>query len=73
VKTSLARVPAPPRINRSTPVTDLPELLTVDEAAAAIECSRGLIYELVRRNELPHMRFGRVLRVKREGVRPTTS
>jgi len=55
-------------IDRRTPVSELPELLSVDEAAAWLDISRGLAYELARRGDLPSVRLGRLLRVKREGL-----
>ena len=55
-------------ITRATPISELPELLRVEEAAAFLGCSRGLVYELVRRGELPSVKLGRLTRVKREGL-----
>jgi excisionase family DNA binding protein len=40
-------------------------LLTVREAAALLRISQDLGYELIRRNELPAIRLGRVIRVPR--------
>lgn len=56
--------------NRSTPLDDLPELCTVEEAADAIGTAANTIYESIRRRELPHTRFGRLIRIHREGLRP---
>jgi len=57
-------------IDRRTAAEHLPELLTVEEAAAAAGVSRGVLYELVRRGEMPCVRFGRLVRIPRAAVRP---
>lgn len=46
----------------------LPLVLTVDEAAAVLRISRGSAYEAVRAGELPHVRFGRTIRVPRHAL-----
>jgi excisionase family DNA binding protein len=56
-------------ITRHTPLADLPEFLRCEEAAAFLGVSKGIVYELARRGELPSVRFGRLLRIKREGLR----
>jgi excisionase family DNA binding protein len=55
-------------ITRTTPRADLPELLRVEEAAAWCGCSKYLMYELARRGDLPSVRLGRLLFIKREGL-----
>jgi excisionase family DNA binding protein len=55
-------------IGRLTPLGELPELLRVDEAAAFLGVSRGLVYELARRGKLQSVRLGRLLRIKRDGL-----
>jgi len=52
-------------IGRSTPVNDLPELLRPAEAAAFLNCSLGLLYELARRDPDLGVRLGRLLRIRR--------
>lgn len=59
---------SPSTITRSTPSSDLPELLRVDEAAAWLGISRGLVYELVRKGELTGVRFGRLVRITRTSL-----
>lgn len=56
--------------DRHTPIDDLPELLTVPEAADAVGVSTGTIYSMVRTGTLRCIRFGRLMRVPREAVRP---
>jgi excisionase family DNA binding protein len=36
----------------------LPRVLTVNEAAATLRCSRATLYALIRQNELPAFRMG---------------
>ena len=55
-------------ISRTTPLADLPELLRPEEAAAWADVSKGTIYELIRRNELPCVRLGRLVRVPRSAI-----
>jgi excisionase family DNA binding protein len=55
-------------IKRTTPIDQLPHLLRVDEAATLLDCSRGVVYELARRDALPSVRLGRLLRLTRDGV-----
>ena len=44
---------------------DLPDVLTIDEAARFLRISRGLAYEGARRGDLPTVRVGRRLLVPR--------
>lgn len=55
-------------ISRTTPLETLPELLRVEEAAVVLDCSKGLVYEMARRGELPSVRLGRLLRIRRDGL-----
>jgi excisionase family DNA binding protein len=55
--------------NRVTPYDELPEYLTPDELRAYISVSRNTIYELLRRNEIPHVRFGRAIRIPKAALR----
>jgi excisionase family DNA binding protein len=41
------------------------DMMTVQEAAAYLRISKDLAYELVGRNDLPHVRLGRAIRVPR--------
>jgi excisionase family DNA binding protein len=59
--------------DRSTPGASVPEWLRAEEAADLLGVSRGLVFELCRRGELPHRRLGRLLRVHRDGVRPAVA
>ena len=53
-------------ISRRTPIGELPELLRVEEAAAWLDTSKGLVYEMARRGDLPCVRLGRLLRIRRD-------
>lgn len=55
-------------ITRATPADQLPELLFVAEAAAWLGIGKTLCYELVQRGELPHVKLGRLVRIKRDGL-----
>ncbi|OGL26555.1 MAG: hypothetical protein A3G44_15610 [Candidatus Rokubacteria bacterium RIFCSPLOWO2_12_FULL_73_47] len=55
-------------ITRRTPLAELPELLTIDEAAAWLRLGRNGAYELVRRGEIKSVRLGRLLRVPRAAL-----
>ena len=57
-----------PEITRQTPLTALPELLRVEEVAAYLGVGKGIVYEMVRRGDLPSLRLGRLVRIKREGL-----
>jgi excisionase family DNA binding protein len=55
-------------ISRVTPLADLPELLRVDEAAAWLDVSKGVVYEMARSGELASVKLGRLLRITRHGL-----
>ena len=55
-------------IDRGTPRDQWPELLRVEEAAALLDVSVGLVYELVRRNDLDACRLGRLVRIPRAAI-----
>ena len=42
--------------------------LTVREAAEVLRISKSKAYELVSSGELPHVRFGKVVRISRAGL-----
>lgn len=55
-------------VNRFTPISDLPEYCRVDEAAAVLDVSKWLVYELIRRGDLPSVKLGRLVRVPRSAL-----
>jgi len=50
-------------INRRTPIEALPEFLSPEEFRAYMGIGRSTVYDLLRRDELPHVRFGRCIRI----------
>ncbi len=55
-------------VTRHTPLTELPQLLTVSEYATWAGIGLSLAYEQARRGEVPAVRFGRLLRIPREAL-----
>ena len=53
-----------------TPFHALPEYLTVQELASYLRISRNSAYALVRSEQIPSVRFGRLLRVPKTALRP---
>ena len=49
-------------------MTDGTDVLTVDEAAALLKVNRNTLYEGCARNEIPHRRIGKLIRLSREGL-----
>ncbi|MGH9373355.1 MAG: helix-turn-helix domain-containing protein [Vicinamibacterales bacterium] len=45
------------------PYDQLPEYLSPEEFRAYLRLSRNTVYELIRRREIPHVRFGRTIRI----------
>ena len=43
-------------------------LLSVKEAATLLGVGSGLIYEMVRKDEVPHIRLGRLVKIPRQGL-----
>jgi excisionase family DNA binding protein len=50
-------------LNRQTPIDDLPEFLSPEEFRRYVGLGRSTVYDLLRRDELPHVRFGRVIKI----------
>jgi excisionase family DNA binding protein len=51
-----------------TKLADMPDVLTVEEAAEVLRIGRTAAYEAARRGELPAVRIGRSLRVPRHAL-----
>jgi excisionase family DNA binding protein len=56
-------------ITRKTRFEDLPDFLSVEEARAYLGLGRSTLYDLLRRGELPGVKFGRVIRIARSTLR----
>ena len=52
-------------ISRSQPVETLPEFLTPQEFRQYVGIGRATLYELLRREEIPHIRLGRLIRIRK--------
>jgi excisionase family DNA binding protein len=57
--------------NRKVPYEELPEFLTPEELQAYLGLSRNTVYELLRRNEIRHVRFGRSIRIPKVALKQT--
>jgi excisionase family DNA binding protein len=53
---------------RTIPFDQLPEFLTPDEVREYLNVSRNTVYQLLRRNEIQHVRFGRLIRVPKSAL-----
>jgi excisionase family DNA binding protein len=47
---------------------DLPEMLTPEEYGRWIRVSRNSAYESIRRGDVPHVRFGRLIRIPKSAL-----
>lgn len=57
-------------IDRHTPFDALPEYLSTEECRAYLDLGRSTMYELLRRDEITHVRFGRTIRIPKVALRP---
>jgi len=55
-------------VTRNTPFEELPEWLTTEEFRAYWGLGRSTVYDLIRRNEVPHKKFGRIIRIPRAWI-----
>ena len=55
-------------ISRLTPISELPELVRADEAAAWLDCSTGCVYTMAASGQLASVRLGRLLRIPRAAL-----
>jgi excisionase family DNA binding protein len=58
-------------LDRRTPVGDLPEFLSPEEFRRYVGLGRSTIYDLLRRDEIPHLRFGRVIKIPKSALKIT--
>jgi excisionase family DNA binding protein len=59
-------VPEP--VTRWTRFEDLPDFLSVEETRSYLNLGRSTMYDLLRRQELPSVKFGRVIRISRAAL-----
>lgn len=55
-------------ITRHTPLEELPEMCRVSEVAQWLDCSEGVLYEMIRQNEIVSVRLGRLVRIPRSAL-----
>lgn len=55
-------------VTRTTPVDALPELLTPEEFRTVAGLGRATTYDLIRRGQIPSVRFGRVIRIPKSAL-----
>jgi excisionase family DNA binding protein len=60
-------------ITRFTRYDALPSYLNVDEVCVLLAIGRSHAYEMIRRGELPSVKFGRLVRVPRTAFAPETA
>ena len=56
-------------VTRTTRFENLPDLLSPDELRTYLGIGRTMTYELIRKGELPYVRYGRIIRIPREAIR----
>jgi excisionase family DNA binding protein len=62
-------VPPPRRdIDRAWPVEHLPEFLSPEEFRTYVGIGRATCYELIRRGQIPSVRFGRSIRIPKSAL-----
>lgn len=57
-------------MNTPTHFDDLPDILTVDEAAAFLRLGRSSVYDAIRTGEIKAVRIGRRILIPRSALKP---
>ena len=55
-------------IERRTPYDALPEFLSPEEFRRYLALGRSTCYDMLRRNQIPHVRYGRVIRIPKAAL-----
>jgi excisionase family DNA binding protein len=55
------------------PYEQLPEYLSPEEFREYLRLSRNTVYELLRRQKIPHLRFGRTIRIPKAALLQMTA
>ena len=55
-------------VDRRTPIDALPEFLSPEEFRAYVGISRSTMYDLLRRDAIPHVKFGRCIRIPKSAL-----
>ena len=56
------------KLTRATPVSELPEFLSPQEFRDYVGLGRSTVYDLLRRDEIPHVKFGRCIRIPKTAL-----
>ena len=72
MKRSPKSFPTKCSVRRTTPFADLPDWLSSREVQAYLRLGRDAFRARLKSGELPHRRFGRLIRVPKESLRPTS-
>jgi excisionase family DNA binding protein len=59
-------------VDRRTPIDHLPEFLSPQEFQEYLGLSRSTVYDLLRRDEIPHKKFGRCIRIPKSALQTTS-
>ena len=59
-------------MTRQTPFEQLPEYLTPEEFTAYMHLGRNTTYDLLRRGDIPHVRYGRTIRIPKAALAQTS-
>jgi excisionase family DNA binding protein len=56
------------QLERAVPYEQLPEFLTPEEFRSYMGLGRNTVYDLLRRNEVTHVRLGRTIRIPKTAL-----
>ena len=56
------------KLSRTTPVSELPEFLSPEEFWNYLGLGRSTVYDLLRRDEIPHRKFGKCIRIPKTAL-----
>ncbi len=56
------------KVTRTTPISELPEYLSPQEFRDYVGLGRSTVYDLLRRDEIPHVKFGRCSRIPKTAL-----
>ncbi len=56
------------KVTPQTPFENLPQFLTVEKWRIFVRIGRSAAYDLIRRGIVPSVRFGRTVRIPKEGL-----
>ena len=55
-------------MTRTTPTSELPEYLSPQEFSDYVGLGRSTVYDLLRRDEIPHVKFGRCIGIPKTAL-----